>query len=180
VPTACWFDIKRGAFIDPETGDERTHFGGLPKDLRRNRIAQWLAQLKQYVESYYTTPDLWSAVKEDHKFMAAASSDFENRVFTGEEQAQIASHLDEIRAYIETTASHLDESVNAHIDHQFTYLKAASNRLGRKDWLNVFISTLMSIAVAAAFAPNQAQDLFRLAKGFFQPLIQQALALAGS
>ena len=35
--------------------------------------------------------------------------------------------------------------MSEHLDGQFRYLEEASQRLGRKDWLNVLISTLMTL-----------------------------------
>ena len=46
------------------------------------------------------------------------------------------------------------------LDEKIDYLVKASSRLGRKDWLNIFIGVSLPFVLAAALAPEAARALF--------------------
>ena len=39
-------------------------------------------------------------------------------------------------------------------------IKAASTRMGRKDWVNYVAGTITAVCITAAFAPDQTQRIF--------------------
>jgi hypothetical protein len=63
------------------------------------------------------------------------------------------------------------------IEDQFTYLMESSQRLGRKDWLNITFSTLVSLAVTLALPLERATGLLQLAESLLKSLWHGAQAL---
>jgi hypothetical protein len=53
------------------------------------------------------------------------------------------------------------------LQEDINYLVDASSRLGRKDWVNIFISVTVSFVIEAACAPDAARALVRT---FFQAI----------
>jgi hypothetical protein len=49
--------------------------------------------------------------------------------------------------------------------------------MGRKDWVNLAVGTVVNLAVAAAFAPSAANDLLHMALAAFQSLVFSATKL---
>jgi hypothetical protein len=53
------------------------------------------------------------------------------------------------------------------INARLAYLEDASKRLGRKDWMTIAVGIVTNIVVGAAFAPDTARELFRMAGQLF-------------
>jgi hypothetical protein len=91
----------------------------------------------------------------------------DNRAFTPNEKTVIAERLDEIKKYIlEGQQAQSDHVV--FVDQEFSYLRNASDRLGRKDWLNVALSVLVNVAVGLALNPEKARGVLRSAGTLLQ------------
>jgi hypothetical protein len=182
VPSACWFNTESGEYIDPRSGSLKSAgvYRNTSADEHAKRVKRWLQDLRSYLDEYSTTPDLWAAVNADQQIILAASQDSDNTPFSPDERTQLFSALNEIRAYLAKTATHVTEGMKAHIDSQFAYLQDASERLGRKDWLNAFVGAILGVAIQSALTSNQAQDLLRFAKAMLQPVFVQVLRLAGN
>jgi hypothetical protein len=87
---------------------------------------------------------------------------------------------DELKAFITATTKQLREEQTEHLESQIQYLKEAAGRMGRKDWLNILFSSLVTIVVAGVVAPERANELFGVASSLFQPMYQFILQLPGS
>lgn len=125
---------------------------------KEHQLQQWLHRLKKEVEA----PDLWAAVGNERALSGAVSSPLENRPFTDAEQSQIRAALDELKRYLVTTQSLQDEQLKS-VEQQLRYLEESSRRLGRKDWVNILFSTLISLALTLALPPERANGLLQLA-----------------
>jgi hypothetical protein len=112
-------------------------------------------------------PDLWASVVGEHALSDAASSTSDNRLFTLSERSLIAAQLEELESNV-LAGQQFQAKQAEFIEGQFAYLKDASERLGRKDWLNIALGTLVTIIVSAAFAPDQAKALLGMAGTLFQ------------
>jgi hypothetical protein len=130
-----------------------------------------------YIE--HTAPDLWTTIRQEKGLsIAISSTGMTNPLFTPAERKLIAVKLDEIRAYIVERQSG-NENQLATINEEITYLKDASSRLGRKDWLTILWGGLFSLALALAVTPETAKGMMRLAAEAFQwlwtgtPLLDQ-------
>ena len=115
-------------------------------------------------------PDLWATIGQEKALStAAASADLDNRPFTAAEQSLIATKLCEIKAHLLEDQEFAAEQA-ATIEREFAYLKEAAGRTGRKDWLNILLGGLISLAIGLALDPEKARGLLRLVGTVFQSL----------
>ena len=130
----------------------------------------WLNYLKREIES----PDLWAEIsKEAQVLEAAASSDTSNAPFSLEEKAYIVQGINEIKQYL-LTAHKLDPEL---VESRLKYLIESSERVGRKDWINLLISVLVGIVINAALPPEATRELFRFVGTVLRQIINQPLLL---
>ena len=133
-------------------------------------VKRWLASLKRETES----PDLWGAISKEARILeSAASSDSSNAPFTLEEKAYILQGIDEIKQYL-LTAHKLDPEL---VESRLNYLIESSERVGRKDWLNLLISVLVGIVISAALPPEATRELFRFVGTVLRQIINTPLLL---
>jgi hypothetical protein len=83
----------------------------------------------------------------------------------------VVERVQRVRTYL--VGSGVDGVALADANTKLDYLVGASRRVGRFDWWNIAVSTLIGIAVTAAFDPAQAQVLFTTILG-------EAIRLLGS
>ena len=151
--------------------DSREHSGSW--DHRFSLIEDWLRFLKRE----YEAPELWQMLLEESKLSRVAiSQKMPNDLFTVEERQYIREQLDAIRGRLITTRR-LQLQQREIIDQGLSYLVEASARLGKKDWFNLALGTLLSIAVTNALHPTVAQDMFRRFMAAVQPLFESILKL---
>ena len=86
----------------------------------------------------------------------------ENIPFSPSELDQIASSLNDIRTTMANRPDVKPEQFR-HLEEKLEEMRSASERLGRKDWVNYAIGTLTSIVVTAAFDPSAAKALLQTA-----------------
>ncbi len=131
---------------------------------------RWLSYLKRETEA----PDLWGAISEGAQVLeSAASSDTSNALFGAEEKAYIVQGITEIKRYL-LTAHKLDPEL---VESRLNYLVESSERVGRKDWLNLLISVLVSIVISAALPPEATRELFRFVATVLRQIINMPLLL---
>jgi hypothetical protein len=85
-----------------------------------------------------------------------------NAPFSPDELRQIAVSVDRIRVEIGQRTDISPQQL-AFISKKLDEMQAASERLGRKDWINLAVGTLTSVVVTAALAPPVAKALFAVA-----------------
>jgi len=133
-------------------------------------FSNWLHYLRRETES----ADLWSEISKEAKVLeSAASSDTPNAPFTADEKEYILNGLDEIKQFL-LTAHRLDPEL---VESRLKYLADSVDRVGRKDWLNLLISVLVTIVISAALPPETARELFRFAGTVLRQIINQPLLL---
>jgi hypothetical protein len=104
---------------------------------------------------------------------SAATSDSSNTAFTANEKKYILSGLNEIKQYL-LTAHKLDPEL---VESRLNYLAESSERVGRKDWLNLLISVLVGIVINAALPPEATRELFRMAGTVLRQILTSPLLL---
>jgi hypothetical protein len=72
------------------------------------------------------------------------------------------------------TAHKLDPEL---VESRLNYLIESSERVGRKDWLNLLISVLVSIVISAALPPEATRELFRFVGTVLRQIINMPLLL---
>ena len=105
-----------------------------------------------------------------------ADQDLSNSSFTASELVRIADSLQSIRIEMSERTDVTPEQLDL-ISRKLDELQASSQRLGRKDWMNLAIGTLTSIIVNAALGPDIGKALFRAAGAALSWLLGNTLKL---
>lgn len=138
-------------------------------DAQLNGLARWLVWLKRETEA----PDLWGAISQEANLIESATSDMDNTPFTADEKAYILSGLNEIKQNL-LTAHKLDpELVEGHIK----YLVESSDRLGRKDWKNLLLATIVSIVMGGALPSESVREVFMFIGTVLSQILKSQLLL---
>jgi signal transduction histidine kinase len=120
-----------------------------------SRLESWLVFVKHDIE----TPDLWDELRRQTELLSGSSDDsLENTPFTSDEQDDVAKQLNELREYWQGAYA-LTESQQADLDSKIDYLIDATTRLGRKDWLNACIGTVIGWVVVTALPPDASRHV---------------------
>lgn len=119
-------------------------------------VGYWLTYLRREIQA----PDLWAMLAGGSSLSAAAAPEqlSENAAFSVAERRRIEKSLAEIRSLL--LASHdVSASSLKQVDARLEYLEQASERLGRKDWLNVALAVVVNIIMTAAVPPETARTI---------------------
>jgi len=118
------------------------------------------------------SPDLWGSISKEAQILeSAASSDTSNASFTAEEKTYVVQGINEIKQYL-STAHKLDPEL---VESRLNYLVESSERVGRKDWINLLISVLIGIVINAALPPEATRELFRFVGTVLRQIIDTPL-----
>lgn len=134
-----------------------------------NNACNWLVYLKREIEAF----DPWTAITQESALINATNSNDSNTPFSTSEKSYIISGINEIKQYL-LTAHKLDPEL---IESRLNYLIEASDRVGRKDWINILLSTMIAIVVAAALPPETTREIFRFVGGVLSQIFHQPLLL---
>lgn len=105
-----------------------------------------------------------------------SDADPSNLPFTPDELKRIEKSLDSIRLQIGQRSDVSPEQLDL-ISRKLAYIQAASERLGRKDWILLTAGALTNLIVAAAFSPSVAKALLNATNTALQWLFTGALKL---
>lgn len=167
------FDNIGGSFYSAWSPASETENGRVQVGSWINQLVYfktWLNYLRREVES----PDLWSSISQEAKIIEAASSDNSNTPFTPEEKVYVLAGINEIKQYL-LTAHRLDPEL---VESRLNYLSEASNRIGRKDWINLLLSVLIGIVIQAALPQEAIRELFRFVGTVLNQILSHQLLLA--
>jgi hypothetical protein len=120
------------------------------------RVSTWLQEVKRDLE----TPDLWAELRREVHLLGVGSNEVtDNTLFTQDEQKQIEERLRGLAKHV-SDASSLSEAQKQILDEKIDYLVDSSRRLGRKDWLNIFIGVILGYLLSTALSPDVARGIF--------------------
>jgi hypothetical protein len=108
----------------------------------KSLISKWLLVVRENHEA----PDLWRLSQQERA--AFEFEDEQNTPFTEREVAAIAVQLGEVRALVGSLQNVSQDQADK-IDRILAYAEGAARRVGRIDWKNIFISTLLKMLLAA-------------------------------
>jgi hypothetical protein len=128
------------------------------------QLVRWLGALREELEA----PDLWAELAQTPEVLETGDPDH-NDPLTPAEIRAIGDRIDQARAFLE--AAELQPETLADANRKLDYLMSATSRLGRFDWRNLAVGIVFSIAVAAAFDPNRAREMFDLLLGGVRMLL---------
>jgi hypothetical protein len=130
------------------------------------RVENWIGVienlkwwLKECLEPEVREPDLWY---QDLETVATVESgdEFHNDPFSDGEVERIEGRIASVRLFV--VESGVEGELLAEINRKLDYLGASAKRVGRFDWRNQAVGIAVTIAVSAAFNPQQAQNLLNL------------------
>jgi hypothetical protein len=116
----------------------------------------------QNVERERSTPNLWAMLDEQRRLLAASEPTGDtanNTPFGPEEQAQIAAQLIEIRNLLVHTHGADPKALESRVEQ----LTDASTRLGRREWLTIFLGTIFTWTLEGLIPPAGAREVLTLA-----------------
>ena len=133
----------------------------------------WLLRVKREVE----TPDLWEKNARGRRLLErSTSSDVEDVPFTAAELNLIASRLDQILEEVVTTHGVQKEQARV-LEERLEYLKQASRRLGRKDWILVAVGVFGGTFSNYLLPPAALQQLFNALVSLIREIVNIKLLL---
>lgn len=164
-PTRYWFKFDMGdeghlcAFSPAE---DTLRGGEYPGNWNKEMsyVRKWLTYLKREAQA----PDLWTMLSGDNTLSEAASPELsdDNAPFSVQERRRVENSLAEIRSLL-IASTNLSDEMLGHVDARLEYLNKASERLGRKDWLNVAFSVITNIIIVVALPPETARNILNVA-----------------
>jgi hypothetical protein len=155
---------KRRSFYSPAYQDREGSSTSLDWDAQLSLVDRWLAYLKREIES----PDPWESITAETQIIEDANSDTTNLPFTEEEKRSIISGMDELRQYLISNQKFATDLV----EPKLTYLLESSNRVGRKDWLNLLFATMVALLMAAYAPPETIREVLSYAGQVFHVVIK--------
>jgi hypothetical protein len=97
-----------------------------------------------------------------------------NAPFSSDKLKQIASSIADIKEELRKRNDIKAEQLEL-ISRKLDEIQAASNRLGRKDWIIYVGGTLTNLCISAAFSPEVSKAIFRAVNSAFLWLFEKAL-----
>jgi len=126
-----------------------------------NTFHSWAEEVQLEVES----PDMWEEIRQSSELLDASSGELANTLFTESELAQISKQLREVKTYVREVCSLTTEEA-ADVEKRFDDAEKASRRMGRKDWLLLFLGTLFPLIISGFLPPDVVKHiLIMIAQG---------------
>lgn len=104
---------------------------------------------------------------------ALLEEDPNNSLFNETELARIAESVLALKDELLRSSDFAPEQLGL-INRKLDEIQAASQRLGRKDWINYVAGTVTAVCISAAFSPDMTRSLFRLLNSAFTWLFANA------
>lgn len=123
-------------------------------------FCQWLNCLKREIEA----PDFWKEIeKYQIAFPLTIPEELPNEAIPAYEADQMDDRLSLLADQIEAKFN-LQEEDNRFVRQKLNYLADAARRQPRRDWEYLVIGVLINIAFQLRVTPEQAKNIFQLAK----------------
>ena len=106
-------------------------------------ISAWLREIKATVG----VPDYWAEMRSSRESLAIIQrGDFANTPFTLTEQRQIAAQLEEVKRQVRELYG-LSNSQMTQVTEKLDVVIEGASRLGRKDWVIIFVGTILTLVL---------------------------------
>ena len=131
---------------------------------KEDLLEQWLQRLREDAK-----PDLWASVGEPTTLTTAAVSPrLENRPFTESEVGDIVQALHQIETRLLSSIEEFQQGQTTLIRDGFQHLEEASSRIGRKDWILLFMGQMVSLFFTLGLSSANAQQILEFAGNALQ------------
>jgi hypothetical protein len=107
-------------------------------------------------------PDLWSSPLDLSPRSAAHLEALQNTSFSVEDQSRISESLNEVLSEVQSRDILVEDQLRL-LRQELEYLREASRRLSRKDFVMATAGALMSCALATGLGSDAATQLFQIA-----------------
>ena len=123
-------------------------------------VNRWLGAVRREVE----TPDLWAELERERAVLARPSADDgQNTPFEARELEHISAQIGELKEYVRA-AYDLNEAQQRELQARLDYVEgAARGWIGRVDWWNLFVGSLVNLVLTQIVPPGAVQALLVLA-----------------
>ena len=114
-----------------------------------------------WLESLITeinTDDPWEIFSKSQQLFESNTTEIENNAFTSEEIKLLAQKLDTIENHIISLQHSTVEEIKV-IHENFTEIKKASNRIGKKDWTLLFLGNITSMLITKLITPENINSI---------------------
>jgi ElaB/YqjD/DUF883 family membrane-anchored ribosome-binding protein len=130
----------------------------------------------QRVQDEVSQPDSWLILNQGNLLEGSfPTGDRGVEQFSQEEVSRLRKQIKLIKEYIQSEVKPSKEQFEQ-VNEKLNYMQEASERVNKKDWANIAISTTINIAVSLAMNPEKARKLFTFTSEFikfiFTPLLQ--------
>ncbi len=135
-----------------------------------NDFGDWVTELRKEIDA----TDLWNEFRQQKDFAASLAAQDSNTdtPFTKPEREQIAAALDDIKKQL-VNMHHWDVQQAAIIDYQFNNMTEASNRMGRRDWMQFLYGGIMSVLINLAVTPEQGHAIMAVAENLMRSVVHK-------
>ena len=125
-----------------------------------DKFLNWL----HYLQREVTSPNLW------HKFKIEISeikllNDFSNQKFSFSEYNEISEKIDVLKNSLSSIPLILNQQ--SEIILRLDHLNETAKELGKFDWVNLFIGTIISVVIQLNVTPENANAIWDLIKRVF-------------
>ncbi|MHB8335899.1 MAG: hypothetical protein ACYDEE_00580 [Ignavibacteriaceae bacterium] len=169
------FDFLKDAhFCEYSPGKEKLVDKNYPGDWTNqfSYFKYWISYLKREIEA----PDLWGALQNERSFINASADTETNELFKEDEKAKIKSSLNKIKEFI--YAAHILQLKDREfVEGRFQYLIDSSERLGKKDWINITLGVLINVILFLSLPSESAGELFRFVSVSLQWLLKASIKI---
>jgi len=106
----------------------------------------------------------------------ALEDDPNNSPFNDLELKRIKTSIESLKNQLKISAEFAPEQLSL-INRKLDEIASASQRLGRKDWINYVAGTLTAMCISASFAPETTKHIFTLVNSAFSWLFTNSILL---
>ena len=105
-----------------------------------------------------------------------ATDDVNNKSFSSSELERVVESISQLKSNLARSSAFQREQLDL-IDRKLSDIEAASQRLGRKDWITYVVGALTSLCTTAAFSDEARKTLFISANEAFRWLFESSFVL---
>ena len=126
-----------------------------------NRSRHIAEGLQEWLPKLNFKFDVFCSLLQDREALTETAR-LEDTPFSPVEVDRISVELQELNAFIKSSVS-LSEQSQQRIEGQLEYLREATSRLGKRDWIGLFIGVVINIIFTSPEVQTQAQSIFQFA-----------------
>ncbi len=133
-------------------------------------FSDWLkSHVRKYLDSLLV-PNLWEQVETQKKLLSFDAVEQETGSYSDDEKAALRTSLRTAKLLITERFSPSEDQVEI-INERFDYLDQSLDRLNKRDWKPLLLSTMISISIALSLDTEAGAALLELFKqAFYQAL----------